>query len=192
MRALCVLVALDVLVFALFCSEGFLPGRVNVEPSRAYALSAIDPVGRNALVDPSGVSHYTFENLGAANLDVFTKLPSVQGYGSLIDELYGNVTQTHPLFGLDGCQLARGVYHQLQLSTVIVPMDKLTTRVGPLLVQPPQCVKPQQMCIRDRPRRELTGPGSLVTSPSRRPAALASRTSSSRSNAARPPRSTWF
>jgi hypothetical protein len=142
-RVLCVLVALDVLAFALFCSEGFLPGRVNVEPSRAYALSVIDPVGRNALVDPSGVSHYTFENLGAANLNVFTKLPSVQGYGSLIDELYGNVTQTHPLFGLDGCQLARGVYHQLQLSTVIVPMDKLTTRVGPHLVQPPQCVKPQ-------------------------------------------------
>jgi len=143
-RTLCVLVALDVLVFALFASEGFLPGRVNVEPSRAYALSAIDPVGRYALVDPSGTNHYTFEDLGAANMNVFTKLPSVQGYGSLIDELYGNVTQTHPLFGLDGCQLARGVYHQLQLSTVIVPMNKLTTLVHPGMVTPPQCVTPQR------------------------------------------------
>ncbi|MFZ1062943.1 MAG: hypothetical protein WAN30_05665 [Acidimicrobiales bacterium] len=143
-RALCVLVALDVLIFALFASEGFLPGHVNVEPSRAYALSAIDPVGRYALVDPSGANHYTFEDLGAANMNVFTKLPSVQGYGSLIDELYGNVTQTHPLFGLDGCQLARGVYHQLQLSTVVVPMDKLTTLVQPRMVTPPQCVAPQR------------------------------------------------
>ena len=142
--ALCVLVALDVLVFALFSSEGFLPGRVNVEPSRTYALTAIDPVGRYALVDPSGTNHYTFEDLGAANLNVFTKLPSVQGYGSLIDELYGNVTQTHPLFGLDGCQLARGIYHQLQLSTVIVPMNKLTTLVRPGMGTPPQCVTPQR------------------------------------------------
>jgi hypothetical protein len=142
-RWLSVFVALDVLVFALFCSEGFLPGRVNVEPSRAYALSAIDPVGRYALVDPSGTNHYTFEDLGAANLNVFTKLASVQGYGSLIDELYGNVTLTHPLFGLDGCQLARGVYHQLQLSTVIVPMNKLTTLVRPGMIQPPKCVAPE-------------------------------------------------
>jgi hypothetical protein len=141
-HALCGLVALDVVIFALFCGEGFLAGRVNVEPSRAYALTAIDPVGRYALVDPSGINHYTFEDLGAANLNVFTKLASVQGYGSLIDELYGNVTQTHPLFGLDGCQLARGVYHQLQLSTVIVPMNKLTTRVRPGITTPPQCVQP--------------------------------------------------
>jgi hypothetical protein len=141
-RWLLVLVGLDVLVFALFCSEGFLAGRVNVEPSRSYALSAIDPVGRSALVDPSGANHYTFEDLGAANMNVFTQLPSVQGYGSLIDELYGNVTHTHPLFGLDGCQLAHGIYHQLQLSTVIVPMDKLTTLVTPTMLKPPQCVAP--------------------------------------------------
>jgi hypothetical protein len=140
-RAVCVLLALDVLVFALFCSEGFLPGRVNIEPSRAYALSAIDPVGRFALVDPSGANHYTFEDLGAANMNVFTRLASVQGYGSLIDELYGNVTQTHPLFGLDGCQLARGVYRQLQLSTVVVPMDKLTSVAAATSPPAPQCVK---------------------------------------------------
>ena len=154
-RWVTILVSLDVLVFALFCAEGFLPGRVNVEPSRAQALSAIDPVGRYALVDPSGASHYTFEDLGAANLNVFTKLPSVQGYGSLIDELYGNVTLTHPLFGLDGCQLARGVYQQLRLSTVIVPMDKLTTLVTPHMITPPQCVKPRPEASIDRYFGEL-------------------------------------
>ena len=47
-RWVTVLVVLDVLVFALFCSEGFLPGHANVEPSRAYALTLIDPVGRYA------------------------------------------------------------------------------------------------------------------------------------------------
>ena len=136
------LVVLDVLVFALFCSDGFLPGHANVEPSRAHALTLIDPVGRYALVDPSGQNHYTFEDLGAANMNVFTKLQSVQGYGSLIDELYGNVTDTHPLFGLDGCQLARGVYHQLRLSTVVVPTDKLTSLMTSSTVAPSPCLNP--------------------------------------------------
>jgi hypothetical protein len=139
-RWLVTLILVDALIFVAFCADGFIAGRVNIEPSRSVALQSIDPVGRFALVDPSGTNHYTFEDLGAANMNVFTKLPSVQGYGSLIDELYGNVTQTHPLFGLDGCQLARGVYHQLRLSTVIVPMNKLTTLVTANTVQPPQCV----------------------------------------------------
>lgn len=143
LRWISAFVALDVLVFLLFCSTGFLPGRVNTEPSRQFAVHYIDPNGRFAMVDPTGESHYTFEDLGSTNMNVFTQLPSVQGYGSLIDELYGNVTDTHPLFGLDGCQLARGVYHQLRLSTVIVAQNKLSTLVNASMVPPPQCVAPQ-------------------------------------------------
>ncbi len=144
------LVALDVVIFVLFCATGFLPGRVNIEPSRQFAVHYIDPNGRFAMVDPSGQSHYTFEDLGSTNMNVFTQLPSVQGYGSLIDELYGNVTDTHPLFGLDGCQLARGVYHQLRLSTVIAAENKLAILITPTFEEPPQCVAPRRLAVVNR------------------------------------------
>ena len=150
LRLISAFVALDIVLFLLFSATGFLPGRVNIEPSRHYAVQYIDPNGRFAMVDPTGESHYTFEDLGSTNMNVFTQLPSVQGYGSLIDELYGNVTDTHPLFGLDGCQLARGVYHQLRLSTVVVAQNKLSTRVTPTMVAPPQCVAAQRRSSESR------------------------------------------
>ena len=41
LRWLTVLVVADVLVFAIFCSDGFLAGRVNIEPSRANAVAQL-------------------------------------------------------------------------------------------------------------------------------------------------------
>ena len=73
-------------------------------------------------------------------MNVFTGLSSVQGYGSLIDEHYGAITDTHPLYGLDGCQLARNIYHQLRLSSVVVSMGKLVTPVTPSMARPQLCV----------------------------------------------------
>lgn len=133
------LVVLDVVLFVAFCSTGFVAGNANLEPLRSYVATQIDGNGRFALVDPSGSNDTTFEDLGGANMNVFTRIPSVQGYGSLIDQLYGAVTNTHPLYGLDGCQLARGVYHQLRLSTVVISGDKLATLVKPGLASPPLC-----------------------------------------------------
>jgi hypothetical protein len=140
LRWITLLVVADVLVFAVFCSDGFLAGHVNVEPSRANAVAQLDEVGRFALVGPSGSNQYLFENLGGANMNVFTGLSSVQGYGSLIDQHYGATTDTHPLYGLDGCQLARNIYHQLRLSSVVVSMNKLVTPVTPSMARPQLCV----------------------------------------------------
>jgi hypothetical protein len=130
------LVTLDVVFFLVFSTNGFAGGNVNPEPSRATATAQIDMHGRFALVDPSGQHHDQFTDLGAPNLNVFTKLPSVQGYGSLIDELYGNVTDTHPLYQLNACQLARGVFRQLRLSTIGVSANKLSSILSP--TTPPQ------------------------------------------------------
>ena len=141
LRWLTILVVADVLVFAVFCSEGFLSGRVNVEPSRTSAVAQLGAQGRFALVDPSGSDHYVFEDLGGGNMNVFTGLSSVQGYGSLIDQHYGAITDTHPLYGLDGCQLARGIYRQLRLSSVVISMDKLALLVTPTM-------SPAQPCVR--------------------------------------------
>lgn len=140
LRWLTVLVALDVLFFLVFSSAGFLAGRVNIEPSRATAIAQIGSQGRFALVDPSGLHRNQFINLGAPNMNVFTKLASVQGYGSLIGELYGNVTNTHPLYQLDPCQLAKGVFRQLRLSTIAVSSDKLATLESPTSPPSLRCV----------------------------------------------------
>ncbi len=43
-------------------------------------------------------------------MNVFTKLPSVQGYGSLISTIYDDSTGTHPQAALDPCRLADGTF----------------------------------------------------------------------------------
>lgn len=140
LKWLSVLIAADIVIFSVFCADGFLSGRVSVQPSRSAVAAQIGAQGRFALVDPSGANHYVFEDLGGANLNVFTKIPSVQGYGSLIDQLYGAVTDTHPLYSLDGCQLAKGVYHQLRLASVVISVDKLAAYVTPSTTVPTPCV----------------------------------------------------
>lgn len=137
---LTVLITADIVIFSVFCADGFLAGHANVEPSRSAVAAQIGAEGRFALVDPSGANHYLFQDLGGANLNVFTKIPSVQGYGSLIDQLYGAVTATHPLYSLDGCQLAKGIYHQLRLASVVISVDKLAAFVTPSSTVPTPCV----------------------------------------------------
>ena len=126
-RWLVVIATLDVLVFMLFSSTGFVAGHVNVMPSRASAVSRLGGFGRFALVDPSGDHLDEFENLGSPNMNVFTEVPSVQGYGSLIDSVYGNVTASHPLFSLNPCHLADGTFIQLRLAAVAVSSSQLAT-----------------------------------------------------------------
>ena len=140
LRWLSTLIVADIVIFLGFSATGFLAGHTNVEPSRSAVAAQIGAEGRFALIDPSGTNHYQFQDLGGANLNVFTKIPSVQGYGSLIDQLYGAVTGTHPLYSLDGCQLAKSVYHQLRLASVVISADKLAAFVTPSTTVPTPCV----------------------------------------------------
>jgi len=167
MKWITAVVVADMLIFLTFGAVGFVAGRSSVEPSRAHAVAALGANGRFALVDPSGSHHDTFVDLGGANLNVFTGLGSVQGYGSLIDQHYGTITFTHPLFGLDGCQLARNIYHQLRLSSVVVSWDKLATLVTPTMTRSSLCVALHRSTVVHRyfgnvvPVRSVTieGPG---------------------------------
>jgi hypothetical protein len=127
LRRLTIVTAIDVVLFLTFCSLGFASGHVNPEPPRAPAVSVLGAKGRFALVDPSGAHQDVYEDLGSPNMNVFTGLASVQGYGSLINEIYGNETGTHPRFNLNPCQLAQGTFKQLRLYTVIVSSQKLAT-----------------------------------------------------------------
>lgn len=139
-RWLGAVVALDVAVFLLLSSTGFVAGNVNVMPSRAAAVADFGSHGRFAVIDPRGIHSEDFERLGSPNMNVFTKFPSVQGYGSLINSLYGDVTDTHPLFSIRACQLARGTFEQLRLAVVVISGDQLATPVTSATPHPTWCL----------------------------------------------------
>lgn len=140
MRWLYLIVAADALLFIAFVSTGFVGGRSSPMPNAAAAAKHLGTAGRFALIDPSGAHQGLYETLGAPNVNVFTGLASVQGYGSLVNALYGNVTATHPLFSLNPCQLADGTFRQLRLETVAVSSDKLATPVTGPMPAPTSCL----------------------------------------------------
>ncbi len=140
MHWLYAIVAADALLFFTFTSTGLFGGRASPMPSQVAAAAHLGTDGRFALIDPSGAHQGLYETLGAPNVNVFTGLASVQGYGSLVNALYGNVTATHPLFSLDPCQLANGTFRQLRLETVVVSSDKLATPVTGPLPAPQSCL----------------------------------------------------
>jgi hypothetical protein len=112
------IVALDMALMLAVNETGFVPPLTNVEPSASAVAAVLGHNGRTALVDSTGSSTNTFLTLGGANLNVFTTLPSVQGYGSLIDNRYNNVTSTHTLFSLNACAVARGAFAPLRLGSL--------------------------------------------------------------------------
>jgi hypothetical protein len=124
------LIAIMMIDLALLTALGSLSyshneGNIKPSPTVMSSLPGGHP-GRMAILD-SGLSDFsTFVKLGAPNLNVFTKQPSVQGYGSLIGQYYSDATGTHPLLGLDACQLGRGRFAQLDLQTVLASASSLT------------------------------------------------------------------
>ena len=130
----------DLLLLTALCSLSYSKNDGNIEPSPDVmsSLPGGHP-GRMAILD-SGLSDFqTYVKLGAPNLNVFTKQPSVQGYGSLIGEYYGNATGTHPLLGLDSCELGRGRFAQLDLRTIVASASALSEPVPSSSPAPTPC-----------------------------------------------------
>jgi hypothetical protein len=72
-------------------------------------------------------------------MNVFTKLPSVQGYGSLISTNYDNSTGTHPQSAVNPCRLADGTFQQLRLSAIAVSFGQLSHNVIVKVPHAPNC-----------------------------------------------------
>jgi hypothetical protein len=143
LRWLGVVLVADLVVFLVFCSTGLVAGH-TIQPSRAVATTALGDQGRTALVDVVGQHSYAFEALGEANMNAFTRLPSVQGYGSLIASAYDNETGTHPQEQLFPCEITRGTFRQLRLDALAVSSS--------LLVESPKTVNiAPQICLHQRP-----------------------------------------
>jgi len=113
---------------------------ITAEPSRAQIGKLIGPVtGRTAILDRFGANETEVEQVGLPNLNVFTGYPSVQGYGSLINERYSLLTGTHPRAMFDVCEFKKGTFKQLDLSTVIVNTASLADHNTPSHQPEPVC-----------------------------------------------------
>jgi hypothetical protein len=81
----------------------------------------------------------SYEMLGVPNMNVFTRLPSVQGYGSLESTNYDDATGTHPQAAVDPCRLADGTFSQLRLATIVVASSKLGNNTQGAGAAEPNC-----------------------------------------------------
>ncbi len=124
-RALVAVCVVDLVAFSALTSTGFIGGPGPREASRAHALAVVGGRGRFALVDYQGTHTESYRALGQPNMNVFTGLASVQGYGSLLATYYDAATGTHPQNWVDPCALARGVFAPLRLSTIVVATQLL-------------------------------------------------------------------
>ena len=141
-RWLSAILALDVTVFLVFCATGLVSTGVSIEPSRAAAVATLGVEGRFGLVDHASDHYRQYVDLGTANSNVFTRLASVQGYGSLIASTYNASTGTHPMNSMNPCELRRGVFAQLRLSALAVSASQLATAVGQRIPAPAFCRTP--------------------------------------------------
>jgi hypothetical protein len=124
-RALLVIAIVDLVGFNVFYETGLVTGLKSSFPDTPSARALLGTSGRTALVDPPLGAYHETAPLGLGNLNVFTRLASVQGYGSLIAERYNDVTGTKLLSTLDGCSLARGAFVPLRLASMAVATDAL-------------------------------------------------------------------
>jgi hypothetical protein len=150
MKILLGLLVSDVLVFLVLSATALVGGAGPTEPSSANAMALFGTNGRTALVDLGGAHQHQFQALGVPNMNVFTKLPSVQGYGSLISTIYDDSTGTHPQSAIDPCRLADGTFTQLRLSAIAVSFAQLGHSVIVPVPPAPNCRMPAPSKTADR------------------------------------------
>jgi hypothetical protein len=139
---LMVVLVADLVVFLLFTSTGLIGGKGPREASESYAHQLLGNRGRFALVDAAGAHTAVYRQLGEPNMNVFTHLASVQGYGSLISNIYDDATGTHPQASLNACHLAAGTFTQLRLAAIAISSSDLMTSTDFTRTVPHSCVKP--------------------------------------------------
>jgi hypothetical protein len=146
---LAILVA-DILVFVIFTSGGLIGGPGPREASRTAALAVLGNNGRFALVDQGGEHTGDYRYIGEPNMNVFTGISSVQGYGALISTIYDDVTGTHPQAMVNACHLADGTFTQLRLGSIAIATANLmvNTELSPGV--PASCVNLKRVPLTDR------------------------------------------
>jgi hypothetical protein len=130
-RLLWVVLVGDVLLFTISSSTGLSAGNVVVQPGPQPGATVLGTTGRFAIYDTTALNLDDLSVIGQPDLNVFTKLQSVQGYGSILDNSYGTATGSHTLDNLSACALATGQFAQLRLATVLTLPKYLAPMVTP-------------------------------------------------------------
>jgi hypothetical protein len=141
LKVLFVVLVVDLTIFVMFTSGGLIGGPGPREASRSAATALLGTTGRFALVDVGGAHTGDFRYIGEPNMNVFTHLASVQGYGALISTIYDNATGTHPQATIDPCHLAAGTFTQLRLSAIAMAAGVLMTPIDTGAAVPSTCVR---------------------------------------------------
>ena len=140
-------VLLDLVVFTLLgvVAVGPGPGRgatslPSAAQSRARAaavrpVSALGYPGRFAIYDPDQIDAHALSQLGAPDLNVISRTPSVQGYSSLVSGFYASATGSHRATGegqdvLNPAAVRSGVLDQLDTSVLLTLPTYLATARG--------------------------------------------------------------
>jgi hypothetical protein len=128
-RLLLLVVVADVGLFSVATQTSFLASGLTIDPSAQLSASVLGTTGRYAIYDPVDQNLFQLTKVGQADTNVLTRMPSVQGYGSIVSGNYGTETGTHPRDLLDPCALQRGVFTQLRLHTLLTESAYLAPQV---------------------------------------------------------------
>ena len=149
----------DLVIFTLLGVVAVLPGLGGSGPGTAATAPAAasrtppartpaaEPLadlgypGRFAIYDPDQLNGPDLSLLGAPDLNVVTRTPSVQGYSSLVSGFYASATGSHRATGdgqdvLDPRAVRAGVLDQLDTSVLLTVPAYLTTRSGGAAASP--------------------------------------------------------
>ncbi len=137
-KVLCAVVVVDLLLFSLSSNTALFAGTPVFEPTTAQAAAVLGTNGRFAIYDTTALNTNVLSQIGQPDLNAFTGLPSVQGYGSIVDNTYGSATGAHLLDTFDPCALARGVFTPLRLNTLLTLSRFLAPQVPPGQSEGPQ------------------------------------------------------
>jgi hypothetical protein len=130
-RLLVSLVVADFAFFGLATSTVLAPVPTRLEPTHSAAAAVLGTNGRFAIVNTTVTHLFTLDTIGQPDLNAFTRLESVQGYGSILSDRYGAATGSHELDTLSACALESGRFHALRLTTLLASPGDLAVRVGP-------------------------------------------------------------
>lgn len=140
-RLLVGVVAADLVLFLLATSAFATRSTISLEPTHADAAAVVGNDGRFAIVQGTLFNGGAVSKIGQTDLNAFSKDPSVQGYGSIVANEYATVTGTHTFDSITGCALARGMFGQLRLSTLLADPSELVRGLG-ATGKPPSTVPP--------------------------------------------------
>jgi hypothetical protein len=118
-RFLVAVVVLDLVLFTVSTSVGLSDGNATAQPTTRQATAVLGNSGRFAIYDTTALNIDDLSKIGQPDLNVFTGLSSVQGYGSILSNSYGSATGTHDLDTLDPCALSRGAFVPLRLTSLL-------------------------------------------------------------------------